>query len=154
MPNTMTDVYRAFFAELEKMGEIMPPTDSASITKVPGSAILRGPRVRAGGRVGSTTVTPFSGNKAKIAGLGHAVLGAGALVGGGMLAHRALKRPLYDEVIGDQIESHERYQPPPNVSFGVGSPTLQAVKHLRQKRQFAQQSRLAGNPYGGGQGAY
>jgi hypothetical protein len=154
MPNTMTDVYRAFFCELSKIAEIMPSVDAASIKKVSGSAIPRGPRVRAGGRVGTTTATPFSGNKAKIAGLGHAALGAGALVGGGMIAHRALKRPLYDEVIGDHIESPEHYGPAPNVSFGVGSPTLQAIKRLRQKRQFAQQSQLAENPYGGGQGAY
>ena len=155
MPNTMTNVYRAFFSELEKISEIMPTTEASSIKKVPGSAIPRGPRVRAGGRVGTTTATPFSGNKAKIAGWGHAALGAGALVGGGIIAHRALKRPLYDQLVGDVDSSSEsHYGPAPDVSMAVGSPTLQALKHLHQKRQFARQSRLAGNPYGAGQGAY
>lgn len=154
MLNTTNSTYRAFFAELAKIAEIMPPGVSASIKRVAGSAVPRGPRVPAGGRVGTTTATPFSGNKAKIAGWGHAALGAGALVGGGMIAHRALRRPLYDQFISDELDPEEHRSPPPNVAFGVGSPTLRAIKNLHQKRQFAQQSQFAGNPYGAGQGAY
>lgn len=155
MPNTMTNVYRAFFSELEKISEIMPPADAASIKKVPGSVIPRGPRVRAGGRVGTTTATPFSGNKAKIAGLGHAALGAGALIGGGTIAYRALRRPMYDQLIGEGPgSSTDHYGPAPDVPMGVGSPTLRAIKRLRQKRQSSQQSQPEGNPYGAGPVAY
>jgi hypothetical protein len=155
MLNTTTNIYRAFFSELEKMAEIMPSTGSESVKRVPGSAIPRGPRVRAGGRVGTTTATPFSGNKAKIAGWGHAALGAGALLGGGAVAYRALRRPLYDEFVGDgPPSSSEHYGPAANVRMGVGSPTLRAAKNLLQKRRYAQQSQLAENPYGAGPVAY
>ena len=94
MPNTMTDVFRAFFAELEKMGEIMPPA-SEHVKRTGGSPVLRGPRVRAGGRVGNSTAHPFSGNKAKVAGI--APLVAGAAVGAGAVgAYKTFKQPFLD----------------------------------------------------------
>ena len=94
MPNTMIDIYRAFFAELEKMAEIMP-APSEHIKRTGGSPVLRGPRVHAGGRVGTTTAHPFSGNKAKIAGLGPLV--AGTAIGAGTVgAYKTFKEPAKD----------------------------------------------------------
>lgn len=143
----------------EKSAEIMPP-DAAHVKKTSGSPVTRGPRLPAGGRTGTTTAHPFSGNKTKIAGWGHAALGLGAMAGGGVIAHRALRRPFHDE-FAEHYNSHtgersstEHFGPAKAVQYGIGSPTLRAIKHLRQKRQFAQQSQLAESPYGAGQAAY
>ena len=102
MPNTMTDIYRAFFDELEKMAATMPAL-SEHIKRTGGSPVLRGPRVRAGGRVGTTTAHPFSGNKAKIAGLGPLV--AGAAIGAGTVgAYKTFKEPAKDFIHFDDPE--------------------------------------------------
>lgn len=94
MQNTTTDIYRAFFSELEKMAEIMP-SPSEHIKRTAGSPVPRGPRVKAGGRVGTTTAHPFSGNKAKIAGIGPLV--AGGILGAGTVgAYKTFKDPALD----------------------------------------------------------
>lgn len=143
----------------EKAAQIMPP-DSQHVKKTSGSPITRGPRLPAGGRTGSTTAHPFSGNKTKIAGWGHAALGVGSLIGAGAIARRALRRPFHDE-FAEHYDEHngersstEVFGSAKQMPYQIGSPTLQAIKNLRQKRQFAQQSRLAENPYGAGQAAY
>jgi hypothetical protein len=87
-------LFTAFFSELEKMGEIMP-APSEHVKRTGGSPVLRGPRVRAGGRVGNSTAHPFSGNKAKVAGM--APLVAGAALGAGTVgAYRTFKEPALD----------------------------------------------------------
>lgn len=77
-----------------KEGEIMPPP-SGHIKRTAGSPVPRGPRMKAGGRVGTTTAHPFSGNKAKVAGIGPAVAGA-ALGAGTVGAYRTFKEPALD----------------------------------------------------------
>lgn len=107
MPNTMTDIYAAFFSELEKMAEIMPPP-SEHIKRTAGSPVPRGPRLPEGGRVGTTTATPFSGNKAKIANIG-GLAAAGGLGFGlgatGMAVGKHLKEPIKDIIHEDDPEA-------------------------------------------------
>jgi len=89
----------------EKSAEIMPP-QSEHITRTSGSPVPRGPRLPEGGRVGTTTATPFSGNKAKVAGLGHAAVGLGALglgLAGAHVAHQ-MKEPVLDILDEDEPE--------------------------------------------------
>jgi len=106
MLNTTTEIYRAFFSELEKMAEIMPQ-EADHIKRTAGSPVPRGPRLPTGGRVGTTTATPFSGNKAKIANVGLAAaagglgLGVGAM---GMTAAKHLKEPIKDIIHEEDAE--------------------------------------------------
>ena len=94
MLSTMTDIYSAFFSELEKLAEIMP-APSEHIKRTAGSPVPRGPRMKAGGRVGTSTAHPFSGNKAKVASI--APLVAGAALGAGTVgAYRTFKEPAMD----------------------------------------------------------
>ena len=105
MLNTTTEVYRAFFSELGKMAEIMPPP-SEHIKRTAGSPVPRGPRLPEGGRTGTTTSTPFSGNKAKIAGMGYAAAGLSALglgLAGGHVAQQ-MKEPVLDVLDEDEPE--------------------------------------------------
>ena len=105
MLSTMTDIYTAFFSELEKLAEIMP-APSEHIKRTAGSPVPRGPRLPKGGRVGTTTATPFSGNKAKIANA--ALLAAGGLGVGlgaaGMAVGRHMKEPIKDIISHDSEE--------------------------------------------------
>ena len=77
-----------------KEGEIMP-SPSEHLKRTAGSPIPRGPRMKAGGRSGTTTAHPFSGNKTKLASLGY--LAAGTAIGaGGVGAYRTFKEPVKD----------------------------------------------------------
>ena len=107
MLNTTTDIYRAFFSELEKMAEIMPPAPAEHIKRTGGSPVARGPRLPAGGRVGTTTAHPFSGNKAKIAGAGGLLAAGAAGLGLGLTAAhvgKQMKEPILDILDEDEPE--------------------------------------------------
>jgi len=86
----------------EKKGEIMP-SPSEHLKRTAGSPIPRGPRMKAGGRVGTTTAHPFSGNKAKVAGM--APLAVGAVAGAGAVgAYKTFKQPFLDYEFADEPE--------------------------------------------------
>lgn len=88
-----------------KEGEIMPSL-SEHIKRTGGSPVLRGPRLPEGGRVGTTTAHPFSGNKAKVANTGLLATGAAGLGLGLTAAHVAkhMKEPVLDILDEDEPE--------------------------------------------------
>jgi hypothetical protein len=106
MLNTTTKIYHAFFSELQKLAEIMPPP-SGHIKRTAGSPVPRGPRLPEGGRVGTTTAHPFSGNKAKVASTGLLATGAAGLGLGLTAAHVAkhMKEPVLD-ILGEEEPEH------------------------------------------------